>query len=209
MESEDILIKILFQSQDPTQLFSNQNILTPEFCELYSYAFCLYLKQKKLAKNGDYIMIASDTRDTNFKYTQALLDGVRKAGMQIRFLGIVPTPALAFYLVRRGRSGALMLTASHNPDDQNGIKAFLPPNAMKLLPEQDQELSSLIYKLKYPIQKETKFKPVKNLNQKVIRKFAKYMLKEFGKKKFLNTVLFVDCANGAVSGAAKKMFSFF
>ena len=201
--------------RNPLKIFLEKNILIPEFFELYAYGFCQYLLQEKLAKKRDYIMVGKDTRDTDFRYTQACLDGIQKAGMSLRFLDIVPTPAIAFYLVKRGRSGALMLTASHNPDNQNGIKIFLPPNAMKMLPEQEAKFSQILQELPYPIlnssySKKLFSKPKKSLKNKAIRQFVRNLCKQMKKnKKFSNTILMVDCANGAVTETVEKVFKIF
>lgn len=196
-------------TNEPVKIFEKHNILTVEFCELYSYTFCKYLVKQNLAKNGDYIMIANDSRDKTFRYTQAIIDGVLKANMRIRFLGTVPTPAVTFYLVRRGRSGAIMLTASHNPDSQNGIKLFLPPTAIKLLPKQEIELTEMLYNFKYPLKEKIKSNKIKNLNNKVIRKFTKHILKQTKKRNFDNIILMVDCANGSVTESVKNIFKYF
>ena len=183
--------------RNPLKIFLEKNILIPEFFELYAYGFCQYLLQEKLAKKRDYIMVGKDTRDTDFRYTQACLDGIKKAGMRLRFLDIVPTPALAFYLVKRGRSGALMLTASHNPDNQNGIKIFLPQKAMKMLPDQEAKFSQLLQELPYPIpnsshSKKLFSKPKKSLKNKAIRQFVRNLCKQMKKdKNFSKTILIV------------------
>ena len=184
--------------RDPLKIFLEKNILIPEFFELYAYGFCKYLLQEKLAKEKDYVMVGRDTRDADFRYTQACLDGIQKAGMSLRFLDVVPTPALAFYLMKRSRSGALMLTASHNPDNQNGIKIFLPPKAMKMLPEQEAKFSRLLTEISYPLpdlpKKKLLSKPHKNLKIKAIRQFSRHLLKQIkNEKENLKTILMLDC----------------
>ena len=160
-------------------------------------------------------MVGRDTRDADFRYTQACLDGIQKAGMSLIFLDVVPAPVLAFYLMKRGRSGALMLTASHNPDNQNGIKIFLPPKSMKMLPEQEAKFSHLLKEMSYPLpdspkKKKLLSKPQKNLKVKAIRQFSRHLLKQIKKEKFfLKTILMLDCANGAISETVKKVFKSF
>ena len=198
--------KILKDRKNPIAIFEEKNILIPEFFEIYGYAFCIYLQKSKLAKKGDYVMVGRDTRDTNFTYTKALLDGVLKAGMKLRFLDIVPTPLTVFYLVKRNRSGAIMITASHNPANQNGIKLFLPPNGKKLLPTEEQELTKIIYETPYPLPELGKTYPYKNLNKKAIRKYTSHILNNINTKKYPKTILLVDCANGAVAKTLEYFF---
>ncbi len=200
-----IEVKSIKTKRDPVKIFEEQNILIPEFFELYAYAFCIFLKKNKLAKEGDYIMIGKDTRDSSLRYTTALLNGIVKAGMKLRFLNIVPSPLVSFYLVKRNRSGALMITASHNPHNQNGIKLFLPPYGAKLLPIQEQELTTLLYNTPYPIKENINAVNYKDLNTKAIKKYSRHILKNISTKKFPKTILMVDCANGAVSQTLKHL----
>jgi phosphomannomutase len=194
------------QNKNPILNFEQRGSLTPEFFELYGYVFCRYLQKNNLAKAGDYIIVGKDSRDASLILTQSLLEGVMKAGMKLRFLDVVPTPAVAFYLVKRNRSGGIMITASHNPADQNGIKLFLPPFGKKLLPAQEKDLTKMLYETPYPIQTKQKIAPYKNLNKKVIKKYTSHILKNTRIRKFPKTILMVDCANGALTKTLEYFF---
>lgn len=74
------------------------------------------------------ILIGKDTRVSGYMLESALESGLSAAGIDIRFLGPMPTPAIA-YLTRTSRARAgIVISASHNPFDDNGIK-FFPPRA--------------------------------------------------------------------------------
>ena len=75
--------------------------------------------------------------------------GVRKAGATAVVVGICPTPGVAMYQVWRGATAAFMVTASHNFRDQNGIKIFHGPHALKLFPDDDRALTRRVLDLDY------------------------------------------------------------
>ena len=88
-------------------------------------------------KRGDSCVVGWDPRDTRGTYTGAVIRGIRKAGINALVLGVVATPLASMYMLYKQAGGAFMVTASHNPKDQNGIKIFLAHRGMKLLPEND------------------------------------------------------------------------
>lgn len=126
---------------DPLQAFLQQGVLTDQFFELYTYCFGCLLQESRQALPGDEVLLGWDTRDREGHFNQAAINGLRKAGLNTVVLGVQPTPAVAIYLVERKASAALVLTASHNPAHQNGIKIFLGGYALKLFPEDDRRLT--------------------------------------------------------------------
>ena len=130
-----------FPGQDPLTVWAQQGVLTEAFFELYAYSACQMVLETGWAQPGDEVVLGWDTRDASGAFNQAAVRGVRKSGLHAVVVGIQPTPAVALYLVKRQAALALMLTASHNPAHQNGIKAFLGENALKLFPEDDRRLT--------------------------------------------------------------------
>jgi len=106
----------------PQQVFLEKGWITEEFMELYAYC---YVKNQKRAKKST-IVIGWDPRDPSGIFTEAVVRGVRKAGGKALILGVVPTPLVPLFMQYEGADGGIMVTASHNPKDQNGIKLFLP-----------------------------------------------------------------------------------
>lgn len=72
---------------------------------------------------GERIFVARDTRPSSDVLAAAALAGVREAGGQAIDLGVLPTPGLSALIVALGADGGLMITASHNPPEDNGVKA--------------------------------------------------------------------------------------
>ncbi len=71
------------------------------------------------------VVLGADPRESSPAFVAALADGFAGSGLDVSDLGVVPTPMVAFEAQRRGAMGA-MVSASHNPWHDNGIKLFAP-----------------------------------------------------------------------------------
>ena len=95
--------------------------ITPEFVLKLGWAVGRILKN---GQNRNKILIGKDTRISGYMFESALQAGLSAAGMDIRLLGPMPTPAIA-YLTRTFHAQAgIVISASHNPFQDNGIKFF-------------------------------------------------------------------------------------
>ena len=94
-------------------------------------------------KNGHRVVIGKDTRLSGYMLETALTAGLTSAGMNVLLLGPVPTPAVGF-LTRSMRADlGIMISASHNPATDNGIK-FFGPDGFKLSDGAEAEIESLL-----------------------------------------------------------------
>jgi len=124
--------------------FFETGFLTPSFFKRYTYAFGKLLIQSELAIEGDRIVVGWDPRDQKGTFNQAAVDGILKAGLDVLEIGTLPTPAIPIYMIQTMSAGGVVLTASHNPSDQNGIKLFIGHTALKFLPTDDELLTQII-----------------------------------------------------------------
>lgn len=191
----------------PQRAFLEKGVLTEEFFELYAYAYV-----SSLGKPGE-VVIGWDPRDPAGDFTGAAVRGVRKAGATAVVVGIFPTPGVALYHIWRGGLCALMITASHNFRDQNGIKIFHGPHALKLFPEEDRDLTARVLSLDYA-------RDVKPLPERGRRSEARDEAREVFLRFHLDPrnswlkpgetlgdfPLVIDAANGAMSGLAFEVF---
>jgi len=127
----------------PLEAFLRKGVITEQFMELYTYAFV-----SSLDAPGE-IVIGWDPRDPDGLFTSAAVRGIRKAGATAVVVGVCPTPGVALFQVWRGAPAAFMVTASHNFRDQNGIKIFRGPHALKLFPDDDRALTRRVLDLDY------------------------------------------------------------
>jgi len=151
------------------------------------------------------VLIGKDTRISGYMLESALQAGLVAAGVNIRLLGPMPTPAVA-YLTRAFRASAgIVISASHNPYDDNGVK-FFSGDGTKLPDEVEEEIERWL---------DMEFKTVSSdeLGKVERAKDAAGRYIEFCKRALPNTVslkglrIVVDCANGATYHVAPDVFS--
>ena len=100
---------------------------------------------KRLVESGGAIVVGQDTRRSGDMFVSAIVAGATSLGVDVHVVGVVPTPALAF-LARTGPYGAgIMVSASHNPADDNGLKV-LDADGLKLDDSVEDELEALIWR---------------------------------------------------------------
>lgn len=100
---------------------------------------------KRLAGPGGSIVVGQDTRRSGDMFVAAITAGATSMGVDVHVVGVVPTPALAF-LARTGPYQAgIMVSASHNPADDNGLKV-LDADGLKLDDAIEEELEALIWR---------------------------------------------------------------
>ena len=98
-----------------------QSPITPDFVLRLAHAVGRVLKSKE---SHPTVLIGKDTRISGYMLESALESGFNSAGVDVVLLGPVPTPAVA-YLTRAQRASlGVVISASHNPFDDNGIKFF-------------------------------------------------------------------------------------
>ncbi len=193
----------------PLQAFQEKGIITEEFMELYVYAHVKIQLEKRKNKNIESFVVGWDPRDPNENFTESVVRGIRKAGANALALGVVPTPLVPMYSLYKNAAGGFMITASHNPKDQNGIKTFLAYQGMKLLPENDIELTQAITNLgsikKLPIKGQRL-----DRRREALDLFTAFSLSPENSWaqdcSFKNICLVVDPARGSLSGLAAQIF---
>jgi phosphoglucosamine mutase len=148
------------------------------------------------------VVIGKDTRLSGYVIESALVSGFTSVGMDVVQLGPIPTPAVAM-LVRSLRADlGVMISASHNPYQDNGIKLF-GPDGYKLSDEVEAEIEARVYGDIAPLLAEPdrigQAKRIDGVNDRYIE-FAKRTLDRTISLNGLKVV--VDCANGAAYRAA-------
>lgn len=94
--------------------------------------------------NGHRVVIGKDTRLSGYMLENALTAGLTSTGMNVLLLGPVPTPAVGF-LTRSMRADlGIMISASHNPAEDNGIK-FFGPDGFKLSDDAEAEIEAMAF----------------------------------------------------------------
>jgi phosphoglucosamine mutase len=156
---------------------------------------------------GPGVVIGEDTRASSHWIAETVAGGLRESGVTVRSVGVLPTPGLAHTTVAGSFQAGIMVSASHNPYQDNGLKIF-SDSGHKLLDEEEMILETEILNFladpaapkPYTIPLEAKEK----LTDSYIR-FLREILRDVESMPARKVVL--DCANGAASSIARKVFS--
>ena len=100
----------------------NSYPMIPEVCMKAGMALCTLLKERVIHKPK--ILIGKDTRISGYIIESALTAGITSMGGDVYLVGPVPTPAVAFLVKSMRQDAGIVISASHNPFDDNGIKIF-------------------------------------------------------------------------------------
>ena len=121
----------------------NQGNITGEKFFKFGLASGTYFKNQK--KSKQIAIIAKDTRLSGYTLEPALVSGLTSAGMHVFTLGPLPTNGLAMLTRIMKANMGIMITASHNPHNDNGLKLF-GPDGMKLSDKIEKKIEGLIDK---------------------------------------------------------------
>lgn len=196
----------------PLDFFLETGFLTPEFFECYTFAFATLLIDANLARENENVVIGWDPRDRQGNFNRAAIAGIRKAGLNAIVAGTLPTPAMPLYMLSIDAAASVVLTASHNPADQNGIKLFCGHTALKLLPADDITLTDRIHEQKsFDLSKLKETGGFELREQRVKDFFVTFCLDPrnswIDTGDFKDSILVVDASNGAVATVAEPVFS--
>jgi phosphoglucosamine mutase len=116
--------------------------MNEDFAWRLGAAAAAWLKERNVAAPAK-VLIGRDTRASGASLTQALADGLAQGGCEPVSLDIVPTPAVSRAVLARRAALGVVVTASHNPATDNGIK-FFGPNGIKLTDEEEARIEALL-----------------------------------------------------------------
>nr|WP_217360461.1 MULTISPECIES: phosphoglucosamine mutase [unclassified Aliiroseovarius] len=145
--------------------------------------------------NGHRVVIGKDTRLSGYMIENALTAGLTSTGMNVLLLGPVPTPAVGRMTHSMRADLGIMISASHNPFHDNGIK-FFGPDGFKLSDEDEAEIERLVQAGVDPVQPQNigRAKRIEEARQR----YTEYLKTTFPAQKRLSGIkVVVDCANGA------------
>ena len=148
-------------------------------------------------KNKQVAIIAKDTRLSGYMLEPALVSGLTSTGMHVYTLGPLPTNGLAMLTKVMKANMGIMITASHNPHYDNGLKLF-GPDGMKLSDKIEKKIENLIdQKIEKNLSEPEKLGRVKRLETGT-RDYIKILKKNFSEEFNLRGLrIVIDCANGA------------
>ncbi|QDP38930.1 phosphoglucosamine mutase [Radiobacillus deserti] len=170
----------------------------------------------KLGRFGGYVLtkhtekpkvlIGRDTRISGNMLEGALAAGLLSIGAEVMRLGVISTPGVAFLTKAMSAEAGVMISASHNPVEDNGIK-FFGPDGFKLTDEQEKEIEDLL-----DMDEDTLPRPIGGDIGQISDYFEggqKYLqyLKQSVDNEFTGIHIALDCAHGATSSLAPHLFA--
>ena len=181
----------------------NKGNITGEKFFKFGLASGTYFKNQKRTKQ--IAVIAKDTRLSGYTLEPALVSGLVSGGMHVFTLGPLPTNGLAMLTKSMKANMGIMITASHNPYYDNGLKLF-GPDGMKLSDRIEKKIEKLIdAKNTKQLTNPKQLGRVKRLEDGNDR-YIKILKNNFPKDFHLNgTKIVLDCANGAGYKSAPKL----
>lgn len=160
----------------------------------------------KDAKERPKVLIGRDTRISGHMLEAALVAGLLSIGAEVMRLGVISTPGVAYLSRIMSAQAGVMISASHNPVADNGIK-FFGPDGFKLTDDQEAEIEALL-----DAEEDTLPRPVNAEIGAVSdyfeggQKYIQY-LKQTVDEEFDGIHVALDCAHGATSGLATHLFA--
>lgn len=183
---------------------ANEDLTSELALKIGRAAAMVLLKESKSAKPT--VLIGRDTRASGDMLEAALTAGLCSVGCNVLSVGIVPTPAVAFLVEKYGCEAGVMISASHNPCEYNGIKIF-QGTGYKLDDAIENEIEDIVLNNSEDI-------PVVTGGSVGNRMFCKTAVKDYvnhivstASVRFDGMSIAVDCANGSASVCAKEIFT--
>ena len=176
------------------------SLITAEFALKLGYAAGKVLGA---AMPNKTIVIGKDTRVSGYMLESALEAGLSSAGVNIILFGPMPTPAVAWLTKTLHASAGIVISASHNPYYDNGIK-FFNQNGQKLNDEQELAIEAL---LDQPMQmvESAQLGKAKRLND-VAGRYIEFCKRAANRQLLAGKKIVLDCANGASYHIAPQVF---
>ncbi|MBI2176311.1 phosphoglucosamine mutase [Candidatus Woesearchaeota archaeon] len=182
-----------------TKLFGTDGIrgtpgeepLTSESIKRIAGGFATLIRKMANGKKNPSVVLGKDTRASCAMIEQAIVSGLTDVGVDVQLLGVLPTAAVA-YLTRHLKSGGgIMISASHNPSDENGIKLFTQTGE-KLSEKEERFVEDNI-----GTRTERSRKGIVMTVAKAEAEYLAFLADSAGKPKLNGLNVAIDAANGA------------
>jgi len=157
-----------------------------------------------ITKTNDPILIGRDTRVSGYALLEAIATGINAAGKEFVYLGICPTPAIPFLIKSENFSSGIMISASHNPPEYNGIKIF-DNNGEKIKKEFENRIELIMETSNH-----NKLSANKNLsiieNTELFNIYTQGLIETMGDENLDGMKIILDTCYGSATTCAANIF---
>jgi len=177
------------------------SLINPDVMLKLGYALGLVLKETTPVK--PCVLIGRDTRISGELLQGSLQAGLITAGVDVVLLGVISTPAIAYFTELFDASAGVVISASHNPYQDNGVK-IIGKNGMKLSDASEKEIE-------YKMDAITELHPAPVMGEitqlsDTLERYVGHVVGAFPSLDLSSFRFVVDCANGATSALAQQIF---
>ena len=150
------------------------------------------------------VLVGRDTRESGVWIEQELARGLASEGAEATSGGVLPTPAVAYLTKHRTFDAGIVISASHNPFEDNGIKVF-GSQGEKLGEATEREIERIVHDRSWQVDPGAQPALVSQDLSEAYLEHAREILSDAGPLR--GSLVVVDCANGATSALAPRLFA--
>ncbi len=150
------------------------------------------------------VLIGRDTRVSGPMLESALAAGLTESGIDVMLAGMVPTPALAYLIGAMGADAGIMISASHNPPEYNGIK-LIDQQGRKWEPEVEARVEAAIQSGDWPRPDPARVGRIFHYEEAAVAQYRRHLLSIFAGR-IPAWPIVLDVAHGAASATAPQVF---
>lgn len=172
----------------------------------YSLAYKVGYALGSTLEKKNPILIGRDTRISGDILLQAITQGINASGNKFINLGICPTPAVPFLIKQENLSSGIMISASHNPPEYNGIKIF-DQNGQKITKYIENKIQKLIEDSNQDISVPTKIIPL-NSKKDLMDIYIRSLIQTMDGENLKGLKIILDTCYGSATTCAKKIFQY-
>ena len=158
-----------------------------------------------ITQNNNPILIGRDTRISGEIILEAISRGINASGKESISVGICPTPAIPYLIKKEKFSGGIMISASHNPPEYNGIKIF-DSNGTKIIKEFENEIQELIETIDEENLVREKSFTIKT-NEGLLNLYINSLIKTFDGENLGGMKIILDTCYGSATTCAEEVFN--
>jgi len=169
--------------------------LDPATVSVIGFSLAAHLAERTATSQ---IIIGRDTRESGASIERALIAGADRAGAKCLSAGVITTPGVAFLTRKLAASAGVVISASHNPYQDNGIKIFAP-SGRKMDDAVERQIEADIFENKQPVHAQIESDPRSpEIDEQLHEDYLSFLANDIGKGLTLDGLtIVVDCANGA------------
>lgn len=168
-------------------------------------AIALFFKEKNESGKNIKVLIGKDTRISGYMIENALTAGLCSEGVDVLLVGPMPTPAIAHLTKSFNADAGIVISASHNPYQDNGIKIF-SNQGFKLADAEELEIENLIENCPNTEIQNEKIGKAQRINDSQGR-YVEFAKSSIQNRSLKGLKIILDCANGAAYKVAPEIFS--